>query len=261
MILVEQGFTFIEVLVAMLIFVMAGLAAVDIARGSVLATRDAKDISQATWLLQNVIVEAETHLETDGIDKACDKKKEGKFDPPNDRFSWTLTCEKIDFHLSEAAAKVAQQQSKGDQDSDSESKESMIEKMILQTASDYLTQSIRELHAEVAWLQGKTKKNVSLTTHFARYDQPLNIPGIGGAGTGTGTGTGATASTSPDNRRVPIEPPNSSSPPGTQLASPSSRFFSRWHYSPSSALPRRDIFPRLRTPRRPLSRIWTCTTA
>lgn len=199
----QKGFTFIEVLVAMLIFVMAGLAAVDIGHGSVMATREAKEVSQATWLLQNVIVDAETHLETDGIDKACEKKKEGKFDPPYDNFTWKLTCEQIDFHLSETASKVSQQQSKSDQDDDPDSKENLIEKMILQTASDYLTQSIREVHAEVDWLQGKTKRNVAVTTHFARYDQPLTLPGMGGAGTGTGTGAGTSAPTTPTTGGLP----------------------------------------------------------
>ena len=41
----------------------AALAGVDIANGSVRATRDAKEITVATWLLQNALVELETRVE------------------------------------------------------------------------------------------------------------------------------------------------------------------------------------------------------
>ena len=50
-------------MIATVIFVMAALAAMDLARGSVRAVKDAQDVTMATWLLQKVIVELETRLE------------------------------------------------------------------------------------------------------------------------------------------------------------------------------------------------------
>ncbi len=177
------GFTFIEVMVAMLIFVLAALASVNIARGSVRATLDAKEMSVATWLLQNSMVELETKVETEGIEKGCEKKKEGKFPPPNEKFSWIRTCEEIDFNISEAAAKVAA--ASGDnKEEEQTSKENMIQKLILQTASDYITKALRELHTEVYWIKGKQKQSISLTTHFVRYDLPLTLSAVGGEAAG-----------------------------------------------------------------------------
>jgi hypothetical protein len=59
------------------------------------------------------------------------------------------------------------------------SQENIIEKMVMQVASDYLSKSTRELHTEVVWMQGKNKKEISLTTHFTRYDQPVQLPSLG----------------------------------------------------------------------------------
>lgn len=183
----NKGFTFIEVLVAMLIFVLAVLAAVSIADGSVKATREAREIAKATWLLQKVMVDLETKLETQGIDKGCEKKAEGKFEAPNEAYTFITYCGEIDMKLSQTASQMA---AKNPDDRGNEpTKEDAMLKMILDTASDYISKSMRELHSEVHWTQGKQKRHLSLTTHFVRYDQPATFPGLGG-GTGTGTGTG-----------------------------------------------------------------------
>ena len=173
----NRGFTFIEVMVAMLIFTLAVLAAIDITRGAVRSTRDARTITQATWLLQKVMVELETRIESVGMDKGCDKKKDGRFEPPYEKYSWVTYCNEIDFQISATAA--AQQ---GEDESEASTKENMIQKLIMQTASKYVTKSLRELHAEVLWEEGKNKRKVDVTTHFVRYDQPLQVPSLGGIG-------------------------------------------------------------------------------
>lgn len=182
----RHGFTFIEVLVAMLIFTLAALAAVSVGQGAVRATREAKEISTATWLLQSTMVELETHLETEGIDKGCDKKKEGKFAAPYDSYTFTTECYQIDFKISETASKVMAAMSGGDdKDKDKDDSQNNVQdqatKMIMDTASKYISDSMREIHVTVEWAQGKTKRHVDLTTHFARYDQQVALP-IGNLG-------------------------------------------------------------------------------
>lgn len=183
-----RGFTFIEVLVAMLIFTLAALAAINIVQGSVRATKESKEIAQATWLLQNLMSEAESRLEAQGIDRACKEKEEGKFDAPYDQFKWKTECYQIDFKLSESAAKMAQQMAQGEEDVNSTA-ENPVLKMILGVASEYLTRSTREVHAEVSWMNGKTPRLISATSHFVRYDQQPAMPALGGAAPASGGGT------------------------------------------------------------------------
>jgi type II secretion system protein I len=174
------GFTFIEVLVAMLIFTLAALAAVDIGRGSVRATRDTRDVTRATWLLQSVMTELETKLETQGFEKGCVPKAEGKFEEPNQDFTWKTYCHEVDLRLSETAAQVARSLKEGEDDGgDIATRENVFQKMILNNASDYLTKALREIHAEVYWTQGKDTRKVEATTHVVRFDLPL--PGAGGS--------------------------------------------------------------------------------
>ena len=184
------GFTFIEVMVAMLIFTMAVLAATTIADGSVKATRDARDVTRATMLLQGVMTQLETRLESEGIDKACDKKKEGKFEVPNEGFTWKTECYEIDLKLSQTAAKMAGE----NVDERDANQENLIQKMVLDLASAHISKSLREIHAEVYWNQGKTKRTVTATTHFVRYDQQAVLPDLGGGG-GTGGAAGGTTGT------------------------------------------------------------------
>jgi len=178
----KSGFTFIEVMIATVIFVLAALAAMDLARGSVRAVKDAQDVTLATWLLQKVIVEMETKIETQGLDKACDKKKEGRFEEPYAGFSFTTYCSEVDFKISEQASALL-----GDNADDSNrTQEDIFKKLFLETASKYMSQASRELHAEVSWMQGKTKRTVDVTTHVARYDLPPVLPSFPGMGDGGG---------------------------------------------------------------------------
>ena len=177
----DRGFTFIEVMVAMLIFVMASLAAISIAQGAVRASRDAKEMSVAVWLLQSKMVELETALETKGMDKACEKKKEGKFDAPFENFKWATFCYEVDFQLSAAASQLQQAAASGSEDSDENPKsENPLQKFIFNVVNDYIGKAIREIHVDVLWDQGKTTRTVALTSHFARYDQSLQIPALPG---------------------------------------------------------------------------------
>jgi hypothetical protein len=173
----------------MLIFVLAALAAVDVARGAVRATKDSRQVTLANWLLQNSIVELETRLETEGMDKGCEKKKEGKFKEPYEKYRWIQYCDEIDLKLSQTAAMAMRPKQEGSDDRN-DNKEDLVLKMVLDTASDYITKSLRELHTEVLWTEGKQQKKVSATTHFVRYDQPIALPGVSG-----GSGQPSTPST------------------------------------------------------------------
>src|SRR5690606_33908082 len=111
---------FIEVMVAMLIFVIAILAAISVTTGAVRATREAKEVSQATWLLQNVMAELETKLETLGINDGCEKERKGVFPEPNERYQWVAQCYPIDFFISETASQLLAAANTGDDDTTTE---------------------------------------------------------------------------------------------------------------------------------------------
>ena len=175
----KSGFTFIEVMIATVIFVLAALAAMDLARGSVRAVKDAQDVTLATWLLQKVIVELETQIETEGLAKACQPKKEGRFQDPYSGFAYTTYCSEVDFKISEQASALLG----GDSSEDSNrTQEDQFKKIFLQTVSKYMSQASREIHAEVTWMQGKTPRKVDVTTHIARYDLPPTLPSFPGMG-------------------------------------------------------------------------------
>ena len=176
-------------MIATVIFVLAALAAMDLARGSVRAVKDAQDVTLATWLLQKTIVELETKIETEGIEKACEKKKEGTFPEPYQKFSFVSYCSEIDFKISETVSALMDESAEND---DRATRENLTQKYVLNIASDYMSKASRELHVEVTWMQGKTPRTIDVTTHVARYDLPLTVGGV--PGTAPSTGTGGTGS-------------------------------------------------------------------
>ncbi len=181
----EGGFTFIEVLVAMAIFVLAAVVAVRVGQGAVFAIAQAKRLTEATWLVQKAMVELQTKVETAGFDKGCVPKTEGGFPPPHQQFTWIAYCNPVDLQISQSVADAALKQKQGAfsqaggaQGGGLGSNQSLAEKMVLETANKYFSQAIRELHVEVDWVQGKDKRHITLTTHVARMDQPLVLPSL-----------------------------------------------------------------------------------
>lgn len=166
-------------MIATVIFVLAALAAMDLARGSVRAVKDAQDVTVATWLLQKAIVELETKIETEGIEKACEKKREGAFPEPYQNFSYVSYCSEIDFKISETVSALLDESAENDEKANTQN---MMQKMVLSTASEYLSKASREIHVEVNWVQGKTPRKIDVTTHLARYDLPLNSAACNGGG-------------------------------------------------------------------------------
>ncbi|MCB0417208.1 MAG: prepilin-type N-terminal cleavage/methylation domain-containing protein [Bdellovibrionales bacterium] len=190
----KSGFTFIEVLVAMLIFVLAALTAVELVKGAVKSTGRTKEITEATWLLQNIMTELETKIETLGFEDGCEKKTEARFSAPYENYSWIATCEEIEFRLSETAAKAMAAKAAGEEDYDT--REDQVLKLVLNVASDYMTNSTRELHASVKWMEGTTPRSISATTQVITLDQKLPSLGLGGGGSSSSeSGSGSGGST------------------------------------------------------------------
>jgi len=183
----RHGFTFIEVLVAMLIFTMAAVTAIELVKGSVMATRDTKAISEATWLLQNLMTELETKINTIGFQDGCEKKTEARFDAPYDNYAWVAYCDEIDFQLSQTAAQMMAQ-GNDSEDAPRTATEDPVLNTILNLANGYISSAVRELHAEVYWQSGANERKVTVTTHVVRLDQPLAIGGVtGGSSGGSGS--------------------------------------------------------------------------
>lgn len=172
----ENGFTFIEVLIAMVILVMAVIAASTIIESSVRSSKDIKEMTQATWLLEKIMTQHEIEIDSNGIDKGCTPKKEGKFSPPHEMYSWVSYCSQIDFHMSETAAKLNLAKEMGKSANQMGKSQDVILSMFTDMANRYFSKSMRELHVEVAWMRGKQKKTIALTTHIARFDQTIDLP-------------------------------------------------------------------------------------
>ncbi len=182
----QNGFTFIEVLISMLIFVLAAVTAIDLVRGAVRGTARTREVTVATWLLQNLMTQLETNIDTLGFDEGCTKKTEAKFPAPYQNFKWTAYCEEIDIRLSETAAQ-AMNATQGEEDSSEDSSlggqfsENQVIKMIFNIASEYITSSLREITGEVSWVEGTQNRSISASTHVVRFDQqlpPLTSSGI-----------------------------------------------------------------------------------
>ncbi len=168
----QNGFTFIEVLVAMAIFVIASVAAINITTGAVQATHDSKYMTIATFLAQKIMVELETQIETKGFDEGCFKEKEGKFDSPYNNYSWKTYCDEIDFYLSDTISNLLEA-TENKESEEPQINKNQIVSILIKNANDFISKAIRELHVEVFWEHKNEIRKVSLTTYVANYNEKL----------------------------------------------------------------------------------------
>ena len=167
---ISQGFTLIEVLIAMMILSIALVALSSSWTGSIMAYRKGRQINIITHLLQKQATEME--LQFKGESLIADRELEGDFGKDYPNLSWKTEIKPLEFP--DLAPILVSQSDEGvDQ----------LTLTVIQQMSSQLSQAIKEMKVSVFWKQGKNTATYSITTYLVSYNQ-LALPGIGSPSAG-----------------------------------------------------------------------------
>lgn len=187
----RQGFTLVEVTIAMAILVLALSILVENQGFAALMTRDAEKIRIGTMLAEEKLIEAQLHLEEEGW-KATDIEEDGDFADLGseefrdnglnldlgdslEKFKWAYTIRTIEMSLpTDLGGMMGDMNGAGYYGDQSENEQMQDNQMDLgdigvsqDMITDYLSDYIREVRVMVWWSEDYEESGdvVELTTH------------------------------------------------------------------------------------------------
>ena len=157
--LTERGFTLLEIMVAVSILAISMLVILDFHGGSMLTSRRAEEVTQATMLARMKIREIQLDIEKEigkGGFPSEDKTMEGSFDEPFENYKWSARITKVEIPVPP--------QPEGE---DGEAGLDIMLK-VFQMISEKIADSAREIRLEVKWDELGEEQLISVATHIEK---------------------------------------------------------------------------------------------
>jgi type II secretion system protein I len=156
-----EGFTLLEVIIAMAIMAIAFAAILAVEGGAINASARANQLNTVAMLARNQMVETEYKLEGKSFDE-IPKEEKGEFDPPYKDFKWKRTVKELEFPNIGAGLGGSGQAGGSSGDSGNTQMGELISKMIKR----FFSKAIREVTLTITWKRGKGEQNYSLSTYW-----------------------------------------------------------------------------------------------
>lgn len=148
----SQGFTLLEVLVALGIMAVSISAILQLYGTAMVTSARAEAVTIATMLARQKMAEQMIKIEknaTEGKFLDTTEESDGKFDDPYDNYNWHVKVRKVEIPLPPQEKQDAQAQ---------------LTQMIAKQIGD----NLREITLSVAWSELSEKQEVTVTTHVVK---------------------------------------------------------------------------------------------
>jgi type II secretion system protein I len=158
-----QGFTLLEVVIAMAIMTLAFSAILAVEMGSINASARAKQMNVVAMLAKNQMVDTEYKIEGKKFDEVR-KEESGTFPSPYQDYRWKTTVKELKF------PSIAPGGGKGKANEANQSSE-LLGKLI----TDFLSKAIREVNVTVFWKKGTAEQSFSLATYWVDLNYEFKL--------------------------------------------------------------------------------------
>jgi prepilin-type N-terminal cleavage/methylation domain-containing protein len=177
----NDGFTLVEVMVALVILSMSVVTIVALQRANVRSAVNARQLTVATLLARSVMVDAYLHTYRQQLSTAIHEEKTGETEMADMAMKWTWTLRSVPLELPESFETSQKEGSEADREED-QSQATFLQP-IMTSINDYLGNAMRELAVKVTWTNAYGDQEVVYVTHLVDFSYPLQLPSFGGAPT------------------------------------------------------------------------------
>lgn len=157
----NNGFTLLEVMIALTIMTVAFAAILQSQSGSIIRTTRNKEITIAGWMAHDKMAESEHLLEGKPFSE-LDKEKEEAFAKPFERYKWKREIKEVEFPDFTMPGK------------DGDAMPEPV-RILGQVITKFLKESIREMTVTVSWDRGKGAQKISVSTYLINLDAEFSF--------------------------------------------------------------------------------------
>ena len=158
-----EGFTLLEIMIAVAIMVVAFTAILSVQQGSLRATERAKILNTVAMLAKAEMTATEVKMEGKEFSDLKDEE-EGSFPEPYIDYRWKREIKEVEFPGF----------STGNTDEDSGAGGEFAN-MLGQLVSNFLSKAVREVTVTIIWKRGAGDQSYSLTTYWVDMNHELAL--------------------------------------------------------------------------------------
>jgi len=155
----NEGFTLLEVIIAITIMVLAFAAILSVESNSINATIRAKEMNIVAMLARGKMIEAEYKVEGKTFEEV-QKEQAGAFETPYETFKWKTEVKEIKFPNMNMGGGAKNAGGNGDDQGN------QYAELLTKLVTNYFSKAIRELVVTILWKRGSTEISYSVSTYW-----------------------------------------------------------------------------------------------
>lgn len=163
-----QGFTLLEVLIAMAIMMIAFTAILGVQSASINATRKAKILNIVAMLAKNQMIKTELDLEGKTFDE-MKKEDGGQFAEPYQDYAWKEVIKEVTFPNLNFAGGGGGDSGGSGGGGGGDNADEMTTK-VTRLLTKYLSDSLREVTITITWKVGSGEQHFDLSTYWVNLN-------------------------------------------------------------------------------------------
>ena len=154
-----QGFTLLEVIIAMAIMVVSFATILSVESNSINANIRAKSVGIVATLARNKMIDMEYQIEGKAFDE-INKEQSGDFQPPYESYRWKAEIKEVKFpNLSQAPKTPGGGTDSGEGSGD-------LTNMVTKLITNFLSKAVREVTVTIYWKKAEGEQPFSVSTYW-----------------------------------------------------------------------------------------------
>jgi general secretion pathway protein I len=165
----QDGFTLLEVIIALAIMVLAFAAILSVESGGISAAEKTHQINIVAMLARNRMIETEYDIEGKTFDEVK-KEDGGSFDPPFEDFRWTTEVKEVKFPALNFGGAGS-----GDNKNAGAQPVSDLVTLMTKLITNYLSKSVREVDVTIFWKRPSGEQKYVVSTFWVDLNHEFEL--------------------------------------------------------------------------------------
>ncbi len=172
-----DGFTLLEVMIAMAIMLVAFSSILAIQSSSMSSALKSRQIHEVSMLARWAIAQTEVEISGKKFDEMSEELS-GTFDEPYQDYSWTRKIKEVKLPNLQGLSKAANAAGGGSDASsskDEEEKNSAIMEQMTKVITNFLSKAVRQVTMTVKWKRGAFEQNYEVAMYWVDLNSDFQI--------------------------------------------------------------------------------------
>ncbi len=170
-----QGFTLLEVMIAMAIMLVAFSSILAIQSSSLSSALRSRQIHEVGMLARGAMAQTEVEIAGKKFNEISEEAS-GQFEDPYQDYSWTRKIKEITMpNLAGIAQAASQDEAGGQSNSEEEAQKSAMMEQMTKVVTNFLSKAVREVTITVTWKRGPGLQKYEVAMYWVDLNSEFEL--------------------------------------------------------------------------------------